>query len=120
MASRRVLVVDDHPDATEMLCLLFGSMGHECTFAHTGAEALELARTFHPEIAVIDIGLPDMSGHEIARELRERGGSRIYLAALSGWSAEAHRVRARTAGFDEYVVKPANIDVLRQLVSLAA
>jgi two-component system, OmpR family, response regulator len=116
---RRVLVVDDYPDAAEIACLLLESLGHECRAATTGAGALAEAERFDPQIVILDIGLPDISGYDVARELRRRCGAGIYLAAVTGWGQPADRVRAFAAGFDLHVLKPADGMKLRGIISAA-
>ncbi len=116
---RRVLVVDDNVDAACFLAELFTENGFVASVAHDGPSALRVAADFEPAIAIVDIGLPGMDGCELARRLRERDGS-IRLIALSGYGQPADRERARNAGFDDYVVKPATIDVLLRLIAPAS
>jgi len=103
----RVLVVDDFPDTASMTQSLLELRGHECRIALTGAEALAVATTFDPDVALLDLALPDLSGFEIARTLRERSRG-IYLAALTGWADPDTRARTLAAGFDDHVIKPAD------------
>src|SRR5256885_16795084 len=112
-ATRRVLVVDDHPDSAEASCLLLSALGYQCCPATTGTQALAEAENFRPDVVICDIGLPDISGYEVARTLRNRYGSPLYLAALTGWDQPADRARALAAGFDQHLVKPANLKALR-------
>ncbi len=103
-APRRVLVVDDNADAAEALAGLLRAVGHDVALAPDGPRAIEVARTFHPEVAVLDIGLPVMDGYELAgllqREVRPR------LIALTGYGQAHDRARARAAGFAHHLVKP--------------
>lgn len=119
-ATYRILVVDDHPDAAEMICMMLRSFGHTCASAVTGEEGLVRARELGPDIAFLDIGLPDMSGFELARRIRATHGKQIFLVAITGWTAVEDRDRARQAGFDRHVVKPLNGSVLRELLAEAA
>lgn len=120
MAKHRVLIVDDYPDAAEIACSLLALEGHECRFASCGGDAIEEARAFAPDIAILDIGLPDVSGYDVARALRELAcGRDIYIAAVTGWAQPADRARAFEAGFDHHVVKPANREKLREIVERA-
>src|SRR5262249_15366303 len=106
---RRVLIVDDNVDATQTLAMLLRILGQDVRTAHDGPQALEAARDFHPEIAFLDIGLPGMSGYELARRLRqEAGGQALVLVALTGWGQEEDCRRSRAAGFDEHLTKPAD------------
>jgi len=116
----RVLVVDDYPDSAEAASMLLTLYGHECRTATTGREALEQAEVFAPDIVILDIGLPDMTGYEVARALRERaGGASMYLAAVTGWGQPADRDKAFAAGFDCHITKPADLDKLSLIVKLA-
>ena len=113
-SARRILVVEDNQDAAESLATLIELMGHEVRSVHDGASALETAAAFRPDVVLLDIGLPDMNGYEVAPRLRQQPGlERIALAALTGWGQEEDRLRARTAGFDHHFVKPIDVDGLR-------
>ena len=96
--------------------MLLSALGYECRPAVTGEAALAEVERFHPEVVICDIGLPDISGYEIARTLRSRHGSSLYLAALTGWDQPSARARALAAGFDEHLVKPANARALRAVM----
>ena len=112
--ARRILIVEDNQDAAESLATLIELMGHEVRSVHDGASALETAAAFRPDVVLLDIGLPDMDGYEVARRFRQQPGlERIALAALTGWGQEEDRLRARTAGFDHHFVKPIDVDALR-------
>lgn len=115
----RVLIVDDYPDAAEATCMLFTRLGHQCRCAINGEHALDEARAFLPDIVILDIGLPDLSGYEVARTLRQRQGSAVYLAALTGWGQPEDRRHAIDAGFDQHIVKPATAQVLCELIAAA-
>ena len=115
-AGRRVLVVDDHPDSADASCMLLSALGYECRPAVTGENALAEVERFQPDVVICDIGLPDISGYDIARTLRSRHGSSLYLVALTAWDQPSARVRALAAGFDEYLVKPANARALRAVM----
>lgn len=115
----RVLIVDDYPDAAEATCMLFTRLGHLCRCAINGAHALDEAAAFLPDIAILDIGLPDLSGYDVARTLRQRHGAGLYLAALTGWGQPEDRRRAIDAGFDQHIVKPATAKVLCELIAAA-
>jgi len=110
-AARRVLVVDDSTDAADSLAMLLELEGHEVSTAYTAAAALEKAERFQPEIAFIDIGLPQMDGYEVARRLRANERCRaIRLVALTGYGQPDDRDEARRAGFDHHLVKPADLE----------
>ena len=109
---KRILVVDDNTDAAELMAELFERGGHQTAVAHDGPSALELAATFAPQIAILDIGLPVMDGYELARRLRDQQGA-IHLIALTGYGQATDRERALAAGFNVHLVKPVNPDALR-------
>jgi DNA-binding response OmpR family regulator len=88
---------------------------HEVATAESGRRALDLARTFRPDAIVIDIGMPDMDGFELARQIRDRDDG-VCLIALSGYGHANARDRGRSAGFDEYLVKPVSPDELNQVI----
>jgi two-component system CheB/CheR fusion protein len=105
---RRILVVDDNPDMTESVKLLLEMHRHEVQIAHDGATAIEIAEQFSPEVVLLDLGLPQMNGHETAQRLREMPQTRhAVIIALSGYGQEEDKKRSLEAGFDEHLVKPA-------------
>ncbi len=117
----RVLVVDDNIDAAEMLRAFLEALGHEPAVAHDGPAALELATTFKPDIAVLDIGLPVMNGYELAERLRATLGSeKLRLIAVTGYGQDADRARAREAGFEHHLIKPVELDALLSLLGKTA
>jgi signal transduction histidine kinase len=109
----RILVVDDNADAADSLTLLLKLDGHQTQSVHTPSAALECAQRFEPEVILLDIGLPGMDGYEVARRIRARG-SRARLIALTGYGQSEDVQRAREAGFDEHLVKPADPQELRR------
>jgi CheY-like chemotaxis protein len=110
---RRVLVVDDYHDAAEITSSLVRLMGHESRVANTGRAALEEASRFAPEIVILDLGLPDIGGFDVARTLRIRAAGRpLHIAALTGWMQPWAREAAFAAGIDQYFVKPGNLEAL--------
>jgi two-component system CheB/CheR fusion protein len=119
-AGRRVLVVEDNPDAGETLRELLGLEGHEVQLARTGEEGLALARTFRPDVVLCDLGLPGMDGFAFARAARaEPSLSTVALVALSGYAHEDDRRRAEAAGFVRHIRKPATLDDLRAAMAAA-
>jgi two-component system CheB/CheR fusion protein len=114
----RALVVDDNEDSAESLALLLRTMGHDVRTAYNGADALSAAATFHPDIAIMDIGLPRMSGYEVAARLREEPwASNLVLVALTGWGQETHRRRSAESGFKHHLTKPVDLDVLQRILA---
>jgi PAS domain S-box-containing protein len=116
-AQVRILVVDDNEDAANMLSMALELSGCEVAVAHDAAAALALARDFGPAVAVLDIGLPDMNGYELARRLRlAPGGAGMTLIAATGWGQEQDRQRALDAGFDHHLTKPVDFNRLLLLL----
>jgi CheY-like chemotaxis protein len=115
------LVADDNQDAADSLAMLLEMGGHEVRVAHDGRAALSLAQTFHPDTALLDIGMPQLNGYEVARALRrEPWGAGITLIALTGWGQESDRQKAIDAGFDRHLTKPIDPDALESLMSEGA
>jgi len=109
----RILIVDDHEDTAEMLSMLLSGKGHETYVALDGTAALVAAAAFQPHIGLLDLSLPGMSGYELAQQLRAMPGlARIRLVAVTGHGSDAHRARARAAGFDEHMLKPVNLEAM--------
>ncbi len=116
--SRRVLVVDDNADTAESLALLLRVLGHEVRTAHDGPSALKVARREHPDVVLLDLGLPRLDGFEVARRLRWEYADRpLLLVALTGHGQEEDRRRCREAGFDHHLVKPAEPETLKHLLA---
>jgi signal transduction histidine kinase len=116
-AQRRILIVDDNVDAAESLAALLRLAGHETRLAFDGPSALTAAGEFRPTVVLLDIGLPGMSGYEVARCLRQNASHRdLLLIAVTGYGQEEDRQQARDAGFDYHFVKPMDPDVLHELL----
>ncbi|HEV8362303.1 MAG TPA: ATP-binding protein [Gemmatimonadaceae bacterium] len=112
---RRVLVVDDNVDAAEALDTLLSLGGMETRVAHDGIEALYTAAEFRPDAMIVDIGMPRLDGHEVARRMRAAPwAAGIRLVALSGWAQEADRQKSREAGFDVHLAKPVTFRALME------
>jgi CheY-like chemotaxis protein len=112
----RILVVDDNDDARLLLADVLAELGHEVATAASGPAALEALRTPAPEIAILDIGLPEMDGYQLAAELR-RVLPDIHLIALSGYGQPNDRARSQSAGFDRHLVKPVEMRRLLQTIA---
>ncbi len=109
----RVLVVDDNIDSAESLAMLLKLWGHEVRTAYEGRSALTMARGGWPDVVLLDIGLPEMDGNEVARRLREEHGpARPRLVAVTGYGQQEDRLRSRQAGFDHHIVKPVDPEEL--------
>ena len=111
---RRVLVVDDQPDAARSLARLLKSWGHEVHIAHDGPEALQAAQAHGPEVVLLDLGLPGMDGHEVAHQLRGHNGGGPRIVALTGYGRDEDRRRSQEAGFADHLVKPVDPEELRK------
>jgi signal transduction histidine kinase len=115
-APARVLIVEDNDDNRESLVLLLEQLGHVATAAGDGPEALERLAAGEYDLAMVDIGLPEMDGYELARRVRQDLGSRVHLVALTGYGQPEDRERARAAGFDDHVTKPLDLAALERLL----
>jgi DNA-binding response OmpR family regulator len=116
MHPRRILVVDDNADAADSLGMLLQVRGDEVRVAYDGLEALELAGKFNPEVVLLDIGMPKISGYDVARRLREMRGDAVFIVAISGWGQDGDRKRARESGFDHHFTKPVDFEALLALI----
>jgi CheY-like chemotaxis protein len=117
-APRRILVVDDNVDAAESLAVLLRLEGHEVRVAADGPAALAAAQAGPPQMVVLDLGLPGLDGHEVARRLRALPGAKdALLVALTGWAQEEERRRCHEAGFDGHLPKPLEWEALRQFLA---
>jgi signal transduction histidine kinase/ActR/RegA family two-component response regulator len=112
----RVLVVEDSPDNRETLQDLLEEYGHEVHVALDGAEGVDRALALRPDVAIVDIGLPQLDGFEVARRVRAAVGSQIVLLALTGYGQPEDRTRAAAAGFDAHLTKPLDLDALERLL----
>jgi signal transduction histidine kinase/CheY-like chemotaxis protein len=118
LEGHRILVADDNQDAADSLAMLLGLAGHEVRVAHSGRAALALAQAFRPDTALLDIGMPDLNGYEVAQELRRAPwGSDICLIALTGWGQDSDRRRSNSAGFNHHVTKPVDPATLQALMT---
>ena len=114
----KVLVVDDNLDATEMLSVLVGAMGHDTRSAHDGLAAVAAAGDYRPDVALLDLGLPGLNGYETARRIRrEPWGGTVVIAALSGWGQDEDKQQSSAAGFDAHFVKPLDPSALKAFLA---
>ena len=110
-------MVDDNVDAAEVMSLLLRQSGHQVSLAHTGASALEEVRLFRPDVVLLDLGLPGMSGYDVARQIRAAAGNgQPMLVAVSGYSGDDLQRRMAEAGFDEYIGKPFDLAPLEEVI----
>lgn len=109
---RRVLVVDDDRDMAEAVAALLTIYGHELRIAHSGNDALAIADTFDPDIVILDVALPDLSGYDVARQIRVAHPG-VFLVALTGYVRAVDQERAYRAGYDLHVAKPISATTLQ-------
>lgn len=115
--SLRILIVDDNVDAADSIAMLLNMEGHQTRAVNTARAALLAVPDFQPEVVLLDIGLPEMDGYEVARRLREQNGQhRMRLVAVTGYGQPADRRRAQAAGFDEHMVKPVEPTALQDFL----
>ena len=120
-APRQVLVVDDSRSAADILTMFFNMEGMAVRTAYLGEEALTLAREMIPDVVFLDLGLPDLSGYEVAAKIRTYpGGEHCFIVALTGRDEEDDRKNIAAAGFDLHVVKPPEPDLLRDVLRKSA
>lgn len=117
--SLRILVVDDNVEAADSLTRLLNQIGHQVASAYDGISALDLARELQPQVVVLDLGLPGLSGFEVAKRLRQEFGSKVLLLALSGYGQEDDHRRSKQAGFDRHFNKPLDFDALMAALATA-
>jgi len=112
-----ILIADDNRDAADSMGLLLEFSGHRVLVAHSGTQALEVGREHRPAVVILDIGMPDLSGYEVARRIRsEAWGKDAFLLAITGWGQANDKENARAAGFDSHLTKPVDIEVVEKLV----
>jgi len=114
----RILVVDDNKDSADSLGMLLRLKGNEIRTAHDGLEAVAVAEKFHPELVLLDIGLPKLNGYDVARRIRQQPwGQGVILVALTGWGQDEDRRRSKEAGFNFHIVKPVELSALESLLA---
>lgn len=115
--ARRILIVEDHEDAREMLRILLERSGHEIYEAADGREGVEAALQHRPEVALVDVGLPKLDGYEVAREIRAKLGESVRLVAVTGYGTREDHRRAMHAGFDHHIRKPIDLRELEKILA---
>jgi CheY-like chemotaxis protein len=118
LSGSRILVVDDNKDSADSLGMLLRLKGNEIRTAHDGLEAVRVAETFHPELVLLDIGLPKLNGYDVARRIRQQPWSPdVILVALTGWGQDEDRRHSKEAGFNFHIVKPLELSDLETLLA---
>jgi CheY-like chemotaxis protein len=113
----KVMVADDNRDAAVSLGALLEMSGHEVLIAHDGEQALTIARQAVPDAMILDIGMPRLTGDQVARAVRsEPWGQRVFLVAVTGWGEPDDKARASAAGFDHHLTKPVDLDEMEKLL----
>jgi CheY-like chemotaxis protein len=113
----KILVADDNRDAADSMTMILKLNGHEVSVAYSGEEALRIARETSPAVMILDIGMPGLSGYEVAAAVRrEPWGAQILLLAVTGWGQAGDKDRARAAGFDHHLTKPVDLDQVERLM----
>jgi PAS domain S-box-containing protein len=116
---RRILIADDSRDGADSLAYILRAAGHDVTATYDGRSAIEIAGESRPDVVLLDIGMPEVSGYDVAKAIRrESWGRGMRLIALTGWSQADHRRRSLEAGFDDHLVKPVEIDVLEEVLQV--
>jgi CheY-like chemotaxis protein len=117
-ANYKILIVDDNRDAAMSLAILLKIGGNETQTTHDGLAAIEAAATFHPDVVLLDIGLPKLNGYDVCRRIREQPwGKNMVLVALTGWGTDEDRRLSKEAGFNHHMVKPVDFAGLMSLLA---
>lgn len=122
--ARRILIVEDNVDSAMSLMMLLEALGHAVEVVHDGEAAVDAAAARRPEVILMDIGLPGISGYDAARKIRgasrgESGANAPLIVALTGWGQEQDRRRSVDAGIDHHLVKPLDLEKLRRILAAA-
>ena len=116
-APHRILVADDNRDSAETMAMLLQPSGHTVRVAFDGPWALPAVREFQPELVLLDLGLPGLTGYEVAKKVQEMTlAHRPMLVAMTGYGQQGDRQRTRAAGFDHHLVKPVDLEMLQQIL----
>jgi CheY-like chemotaxis protein len=114
----RILLVDDNADAASALALLLETLGHKVQVAHSGSAALARLDDYRPNILFLDLGMPGMSGYEVAQKMRENPAyDNVMLIALTGWGQDEDFRRSNEAGFSYHLVKPIRLSTVKEILS---
>jgi CheY-like chemotaxis protein len=115
---KRILVVDDNNEAADITAELLGMYGYDTAVAYAGRAGLEAARTFQPDVILLDLGMPGMDGYHVGAALRALPDfDHVALIAFTAWGDAVTRQRVRDTGFDEHIIKPASVDMILKAVT---
>ncbi len=113
--------MDDDRDSAESMAIILEMSGHDVRKAHNGPDALRAASDYRPDVVLMDIGMPGMSGHEVAQKMRETSATRdVVLIAMTGYGRQVDREQSRAAGFDHHLVKPLDFEKLNEVLTASA
>lgn len=113
----RILLIDDDQDVADSLAVWFETLGHQVETASNGTQGICTAQVFAPDIIILDIGLPNMDGYQVARKLREQPSTqRVWIIALSGYDQKKNNLSMKSGGFDQYLMKPPDLTLLQELI----
>ncbi len=112
----RILIVDDNKDLASSLARLLRHLGHEVEVVHDGRKGIELARSYRPQVVLLDIGLPNVDGYQVARTLRDEGFRDTIIIAISGYGQEEDRKKSREAGMNHHLTKPVDVKTITNLI----
>jgi CheY-like chemotaxis protein len=119
VVSERILVVDDDRPTADMQAMLINTLGYEAKAVYSGQEAVEQIVSYEPDMALIDIGMPERNGYDTVAGIRQQpGGTHVILVAVTGWSRDEDKRRAYESGFDLHIAKPMRVETLRELIAL--
>jgi CheY-like chemotaxis protein len=113
----RILIVDDNKDLAGSLARLLRILGHDVEVVFDGRKGIETARSYRPRVVILDIGLPNLDGYQVARTLRQEGFNDTMIIALSGYVHEEDRERSREAGMDHHLTKPVDLKTIARLIA---
>lgn len=116
-AIKRILIVDNHADAADTLAVLLRAMGHQVHVARNASIALEISVQMLPQLVLLHLAMPEMSGYEMAKRMRVQLGDKVKLCALTGNGTQLHQQRSLEAGLDYHITKPVDPDTLRNLLA---
>jgi CheY-like chemotaxis protein len=117
-SSLRVLVVDDNRDSADTLAMVLQLSGNETQVSYDGEQALRAYDSFRPDVMLLDIGMPTLSGHEICRRIRSKpGGKSVVMIAQTGWGQDEDRKMTQEAGFDHHMTKPVSTDAIMKILT---